>query len=184
MLPKHRAGETADVGAAETPKAVENGRDEQVATPDQLPSQPASDAVADSHDRWRRALADLDNLRKRYARDLERERAAERDRVAAAWLPVLDHLELALEHAEADPKSILAGVRAVRDQAVEVLARLGYPRQDEDDVPFDPTRHEVVAVREDPDAAPNTVLQVSRPGYGVGDRLLRPTAVTVNARRE
>ncbi|MEU2108709.1 nucleotide exchange factor GrpE [Streptomyces sp. NPDC019507] len=134
-------------------------------------------------DRWRRALADLDNLRKRHTRELERERAVERSRTAAAFLPVLDNLELALTHAGADPGAIVEGVRAVRDQAVNVLELLGYPRHAETGVAFDPARHEVVGVVQDPDAAPGTVVEVLRPGYGDGERQLRPAAVTV-AKRE
>ncbi|MEU6548653.1 nucleotide exchange factor GrpE [Streptomyces sp. NPDC046859] len=134
-------------------------------------------------DRWRRALADLDNLRKRHARELERERAGERARTAAAFLPVIDNLELALTHAGSDPGAIVEGVRAVRDQAVSTIERLGYGRHAETGVPFDPSRHEVVGVVQDPDAEPNTVTQVLRPGYGEADRQLRPAAVTV-AKRE
>ncbi|MFK4865634.1 nucleotide exchange factor GrpE [Streptomyces sp. CSMPJR101] len=134
-------------------------------------------------DRWRRALADLDNLRKRHTRELERERTAERSRTAAAFLPVLDNLELALTHAGSDPGAIVEGVRAVRDQGVNVLELLGYPRHAETGVPFDPARHEVVGVVQDPDAPPGTVVQVLRPGYGDGERQLRPAAVTV-AKRE
>ena len=59
--------------------------------------------IAELDDLWRRAAADLDNLRKRNARLAEQQRADERDRVAAAWLPVVDNLDLALEHADADP---------------------------------------------------------------------------------
>ncbi|MFF5009981.1 nucleotide exchange factor GrpE [Streptomyces phaeochromogenes] len=140
-------------------------------------------ALREAEDRWRRALADLDNLRKRHARELEREAAAERARTAAAFLPVIDNLELALSHATADPDAIVEGVRAVRDQAVNVLERLGYPRHAESGVPFDPARHEVVGVVQDPDADPNTVVQVLRPGYGEAERQLRPAAVTV-AKRE
>lgn len=138
--------------------------------------------VAELEDRWRRALADLDNLRKRYARELARERNSERDRVTAAWLPVLDNLDLALAHAAADPESIVAGVQAVRDQALEVLARLGYTRQDEVGVPFDPARHEVVSVVREPDAEPGTVVQVVRPGYGAAGQMLRPGSVAVSRR--
>ncbi|MFE1378063.1 nucleotide exchange factor GrpE [Streptomyces sp. NPDC058740] len=134
-------------------------------------------------DRWRRALADLDNLRKRHVRELERERKAERSRTAAAFLPVLDNLELALTHAGADPGAIVEGVRAVRDQAVNVLELLGYPRHAETGVAFDPARHEVIGVVQDPDASPGTVVEVLRPGYGDGERQLRPAAVTV-AKRE
>lgn len=139
-------------------------------------------ALAELEDRWRRALADLDNLRKRQAREMERERAAERARTAAALLPVIDNLELALSHAEADPGTIVEGVRAVRDQAVGALARLGYERRAETGVPFDPARHEVVGVVDDPEAEPGTVVQVLRPGYGDTGNQLRPVAVTV-ARR-
>ncbi|MFE4216206.1 nucleotide exchange factor GrpE [Streptomyces sp. NPDC056844] len=140
-------------------------------------------AVHELEDRWRRALADLDNLRKRHARELERERIVERSRTAAAFLPVLDNLELALSHADADSDAVVEGVRAVRDQAVNVLELLGYPRHAETGVAFDPARHEVVSVVDDPDVEPGTVVQVLRPGYGDGDRQLRPATVTV-AKRE
>ncbi|ANJ08011.1 MULTISPECIES: nucleotide exchange factor GrpE [Streptomyces] len=155
--------------------------------PDTAGPEPADDeyaaAVQELEDRWRRALADLDNLRKRHARELERERAAERSRTAAAFLPVIDNLELALNHSDAAPGAIVEGIRAVRDQAVNVLELLGYPRHAETGVAFDPARHEVVGVVQDPDAPPGTVVEVLRPGYGDGERQLRAAAVTV-AKRE
>ena len=141
----------------------------------------AAAALAELKDRWRRALADLDNLRKRYRRELERERAAERARVAAEWLPVIDHLDLALTHAGVDPNAIVEGVRTVREQALATLERLGYPRDDEVGVRFDPARHEAVEVVEDAGAAPGTVVGVVRPGYGHGEQRLRPAAVAVAA---
>ncbi|MFG3150175.1 nucleotide exchange factor GrpE [Streptomyces sp. NPDC048243] len=155
--------------------------------PDTGPLAPAGEenttALAELEDRWRRARADLDNLRKRHARELERDRAVERSRTAAAFLPVLDNLELALTHAGADPGAIVEGIRAVRDQAVNVLELLGYSRHAETGVAFDPARHEVVGVVQDPDSPPGTVVEVLRPGYGDGERQLRPAAVTV-AKRE
>jgi molecular chaperone GrpE len=148
-----------------------------------VPEVPDRDAVATLELRLRRALADLDNLRKRNARELDRQREAEVNRVAAAWLPVLDNLDLALTHADADPSTIIEGVRAVREQALAVLAGLGFARQDEVGVPFDPARHEVVDVVDDSDAEPGTVVRVLRPGYGTPERQLRPGAVTVASRR-
>jgi len=139
-----------------------------------------SEAVSEMEDRWRRAAADLDNYRKRYMRDLTYEVARERDRVAAAWLPIVDSLDRALTHARAEPHAIVEGVRAVRDQAVDVLTRLGYARHGEVNVPFDPNRHEVVTVVENPRVEPGTVVQVLHPGYGDGERQLRPAAVAVN----
>jgi molecular chaperone GrpE len=67
--------------------------------------------LAAMEDRWRRALADLDNFRKRTARELQRQREDERTRVAAEWLPVLDNLELALEHAKGDSDPVVQGIR-------------------------------------------------------------------------
>ncbi len=171
----------ADRAAAAEPAAP-------VAPDRAAPAEPAAEAarpdeLAELEDRWRRALADLDNLRKRYAREVDREREAERARVAAAWLPVLDNLERALEHAGGDQEALVEGLRSVRDQAVGVLAALGYPRQDEPGVPFDPARHEAVGVVEDSGAAPGTVVRVVRPGYGQGERQLRPAAVAVAGRR-
>jgi molecular chaperone GrpE len=140
-------------------------------------------SVTELEDRWRRTVADLDNMRKRFDRQLAESQATERARSAAAWLPVLDSLELALEHAASDPATIVEGVRAVRDQAVNLLATLGYPRHDETGVVFDPARHEAVSVLPS-EAAPGTVLQVLRPGYGDADRQLRPATVVVAGDRE
>lgn len=134
---------------------------------------------AELAERLRRALADLDNLRKRQLRQVAAEQAEERARVAAAWLPVVDNLELALGHADADPRSIVVGVRAVHDQAVRLLSALGYDRHEETGIPFDPVRHEAVGVVADPGTPPGTVVEVVRPGYGDPVRPLRPAAVVV-----
>ena len=141
-------------------------------------------ALDAAEDRWRRAAADLDNLRKRYAREIARERENERELVTAAFLPVLDTIDRALEHAAADPGSIVEGIRTLREQALAVVSGLGYGREDEPGVPFDPARHEVVGVV-DADGAgtpPGSVASVLRPGYGAPGRQLRPAAVTVAQR--
>ncbi|HEY4458926.1 MAG TPA: nucleotide exchange factor GrpE [Pseudonocardiaceae bacterium] len=138
--------------------------------------------VKELEDRWLRAVAEVENLRKRYERELRREREAERARVVAALLPIVDDIERALAHADADPASVIEGVRAVRDKAVEVLTQLGYPRDDQTGVPFDPNRHEVVAVVDDPGTDPGVVLAVLRPGYGDAQRQLRPASVAVSRR--
>jgi molecular chaperone GrpE len=140
------------------------------------------DRAADLEDRLRRALADADNLRKRCERLVADARADERARVAAAWLPIVDNLERALEHASADSGMVIEGVRAVRDQSVALLGSLGFPRHDETDVAFDPQLHEAVSVVPDDDAPEGTVVRVLRPGYGEGTQQLRPAAVVVAGR--
>ncbi|MGN6635570.1 MAG: nucleotide exchange factor GrpE [Oryzihumus sp.] len=138
--------------------------------------------VAELEDRWRRTVADLDNMRKRFAREREQVREEERARAAADWLPILDNLELALQHAGADPVAIREGVQAVRDQAVDLMARLGFPQRDDTGAPFDPRRHEAVSTVVDASAKPGTVVHVVKPGYGDGPRQLRPASVIVAAR--
>ena len=157
-------------------------------TPEAVDSQPdtpdAGAELARLEDRWRRAVADLDNLRKRYARELDRERTSERSRVAGAWLPIVDNLERAISHAGEQSDAVVEGVRTILGQAVQVLEHLGYPRDTEAGVPFDPERHEVVGVIDQPDEAPGTVVDVVRPGYGEGSGQLRPAAVVVSRREE
>src|ERR1700737_1526143 len=103
--------------------------------PEAVASQTDSDAeLAKLEDRWRRAVADLDNLRKRYARELERERATERSKVASAWLPIVDNLERAMSHAGEESSAVLDGVRSIICDAVQVLEHLGYPRNEESGV--------------------------------------------------
>jgi len=138
--------------------------------------------VRDLDDKLRRALADLDNLRKRVVNATERERAEERARVALAFLPIVDTLEMALQHAAAEPDSIVQGILAVRDQALAVLERLGYARREDDaGSSFDPSRHEAVGAvpATAAEAPPGTVVGVVRPAYGEGDRQLRPASVVV-----
>jgi molecular chaperone GrpE len=124
-------------------------------------------------------LADLDNLRKRVDREIARQRAEERAQVAGEWLSVVDNLERALDHAGADPDALLDGVRAVRDQAVAILGRLGYPRYDDVGHPFDPARDQAVGATPS-DAPPGTVVATLRPGYGTSEAVLRPAAVMVS----
>jgi molecular chaperone GrpE len=135
--------------------------------------------LAEAEDQRLRALADLDNLRKRGAAQVERAEADARAQVARQWLPVVDNLERALEHAAADPRTIVEGIQAVRQQALGVLASLGFPRRDDTGATFDPARHEAVAAAYDPRVPPGTVVQVVRPGYGAPDRQLRPAQVVV-----
>ncbi|MEV4015644.1 nucleotide exchange factor GrpE [Nonomuraea angiospora] len=163
---------------------TENAPEAQAEQREEAAAVPPEAKLAELEDRWLRAVADLDNLRKRIARDTERLRAEERARVAAEWLPVLDNLELALSHAPEGGNAVLEGVRAVRDQAVAVLSNLGFPRHQEVGVPFDPTRHEAVATVERPDVEPGTVVEVLRPGYGDAERQLRPAIVVVAKKAE
>jgi molecular chaperone GrpE len=139
--------------------------------------------IAELEDLRLRALADLDNFRKRVDSTMARVVAEERAQGASEWLPVLDNLDRALSHADPDTDDpLIQGIRAVRDQAVAVLARLGFPRQERVGVPFDPVHHEAVSTVNDPGNPEGTVVEVVRPGYGDDHRQLRPASVVVATR--
>ena len=155
------------------------GADPPIAPTGDEPGQSTPSVLDDG--RLLRAMADLDNLRKRFHREVVREREAERSRVAAEWVPVVDDLDRALDQAIADdsaPAGFTEGLQAVRDHAVAVLARLGFPRFEDVGERFDPSRHEAVGAIE-ADAPAGTVVAVVRPGYGTPERVLRPAAVVV-----
>lgn len=173
------------VSPAGDSKTEEDGGRVDESPPEAVASQSDFDKErAQLEDRWRRAVADLDNLRKRYARESDRERTTERSRVAGAWLPVVDNLERAISHAGERSDALLEGLRSILEHAQQVLEQLGFPRDAEAGVPFDPERHEVVGVVDRPDTVPGTVVEVVRPGYGEGSRQLRPAAVVVSRRGE
>ena len=170
----HREPDRPAPADGEPPESPAPARDAESATPDQ-----ADESAVDQ--RLLRAMADLDNMRKRFYREVARERDAERFRVAREWLPVVDDLDRALEHVPDDQQGAhMTGLRAVRDHALEVLAGLGFPRFDDVGQRFDPARHEAVSAVAS-DAAPGTILAVVRPGYGLPEVILRPAAVVVAA---
>jgi molecular chaperone GrpE len=152
--------------------------------PEPDPLEEARTRITHLEDGWRRAAAELDNFRKRCAKDLVRAREQERARTAAGWLPVVDNLERALEHASSDPEQIIEGLRAVHQQALSVLAGLGFPRRDDTGKAFDPALHEAVGTVADKELVPGTVAQVVRPGYGPDEEILRPAAVVVATRSD
>jgi molecular chaperone GrpE len=157
--------------------SAESARPEGAGAADAIADQSAR--IAELEDARLRALADLDNLRKRCTAQIRRAEEEARTAVARQWLPVIDGLDLALAHATASPAAIVDGVEAVREQALGVLARLGFPRRDDRGARFDPTRHEAVATRPDSGTEADRVAEVVRPGYGEGDHQLRPAQVVV-----
>jgi len=136
--------------------------------------------IARLEDRYKRALADLDNYRKRSAREVERRVEEGRDALLREWLEAVDTVERA---ARMDPDGPLGqGMRALLDQIEALLARRGVQRIGEAGEPFDPERHDAVEVRMTTDAPENTVVDVIRAGYAIDGRVLRPAQVAV-ARR-
>jgi molecular chaperone GrpE len=148
-------------------------------------------SLADAEERARgnweqylRAVAELDNVRKRAQRDIESANRYGLEKFAAELLPVKDSLEAAVQsaaaqNATADPRSLLEGQQATLQLLSRALEKLGVKVIDPEGEPFDPARHEAMMMQESSTAEPNSVLQVIQPGYELNGRLLRPARVIV-----
>ena len=158
-------------------------------TPEQLEELKSRAAKADEHwDRLLRTAADLENFKKRAAR--ERVEAAQAAVAALLHkiLPVLDHFEMAqaaTQTAQGDKlASLQAGVAMIQQQLKNTLAESGLGEIDADGKPFDPALHEAVAQQETADVPEGCVVRQLRKGYKFRDRLLRPATVIVAKKPE
>jgi molecular chaperone GrpE len=158
----------------------EAGGTQETSEPTTEPAEVAAlrEELARAQDRHRRALADLDNYRKRTERESERRVGEARQALLRDWLEAVDSVERALQLEPGDP-----GLTAVLEQMDAILARYGVSRLDAVGARFDPERHEAISVQHSTDAPDYTVLEVARSGFGVGDgEVLRPALVVVSRR--
>jgi molecular chaperone GrpE len=140
-----------------------------------------SEERAKSHwEQYLRAVADLDNVRKRAQRDIESANRYGLEKIAQELLPVRDSLELAVQNAaRSDVQHLVAGQEATLALLAKALEKFGVRVIDPQGEPFDPERHEAMMTQESATAEPNSVLQVVQPGYELNGRLLRPARVIV-----
>jgi molecular chaperone GrpE len=135
-------------------------------------------------DRHLRKLAEFENVRKRSERERGESRKAALADIAREFLPVLDSFERALAHATSDDlaSDFGQGVLLIERQLADLWQRQGL-KEVETAGSFDPNRHEAVAT-EPSGAPPNSVIEVLRKGYTLGDKLIRPALVKVAVRPE
>lgn len=133
-----------------------------------------------------RALADLDNYRKRVSRQMEDERRYACVPFVRDLLPVLDNLQRTIEAAETAPDaaSLLEGVKLVVKQFYTALERQHVEPIQALHQPFDPNVHEAVLQQPSDQLPPNTVMQEVQTGFKVFDRVVRPTKVIVSRAAE
>jgi molecular chaperone GrpE len=134
-------------------------------------------------DRMLRALAEADNIRRRVQRDAEERVKFANESLVRELIPVLDNLDRALESARktAGADSLLSGVELIQRELLRVFERAGVTRYSAVGQPFDPTRHEAIARVVSPQAAPDTVVSETAPGYLLHGRVVRPALVAVAA---
>jgi molecular chaperone GrpE len=147
------------------------------AAPDVAPEEP------DYKDKWLRAVAELDNVRKRARRDVGAAESRGIFKLARELLPALDNFERALAAAEAQPENrdhhLTDGIRLVQSELLGALARVGIEPDSPKGERFDPHRHEAVAQQPVDGAEPGTIVEVYSAGYTYGEDVLRPAKVVV-----
>ena len=132
-----------------------------------------------------RERAELDNQRKRLARDVDVARKFANERLLAELLPVLDSLDAGLaahpvvEGATDEAGALHAGLELTRKQLLKVAGDNGLAVIDPAGEAFNPDLHQAISQADQAGAAPGTVLQVFQKGYLLNDRLLRPALVVV-----
>jgi molecular chaperone GrpE len=138
--------------------------------------------VKEIHDRMLRLAADLENYKKRAAREKEDLVKFSNEEVIKSILPFVDNLERAVDHSEKarEAESLVEGAKLTIRQLLQALNKFGLSPIESLGKPFDPTFHEAVMVVATDQHQPNHVVEEFRKGYLLHDRLIRPAAVSVS----
>jgi len=143
----------------------------------------AQATVADQKDSVIRAKAEVDNVRRRAAQDVEKARKFALEKFAGEMLTVVDNLErgLATIDGEAeDQKATFEGVNLTLQGLLSGLDKFGVKAIDPKDQPFNPELHQAMSIQEVEGVEPNTVIAVMQKGYELNGRLIRPAMVMVS----
>jgi len=150
------------------------------------PADPLTE-LAQEAERWKdmayRSQAELDNFRKRSAREAQETRAYANADLLRALFPILDNFDMGLEaaRAESEKSMIFMGMSMVNRQFQDLLRESGVQEVEALSKPFDPNLHEAVAQEVSSEVAEGIVLRVTRKGYKLKDRLLRAASVVVSS---
>jgi molecular chaperone GrpE len=139
--------------------------------------------AAENRDRWMRAVAELENYKKRTLQEKSRLLKYKNEELLRDLLPIVDNMERALGHCEGEGRCdpLTEGVSMISGMFRDTLGRFGVTEIKSLGEPFDPHVHEALAKIPVKDQPPNTVVEVLEKGYLYQDRLLRPAKVAVSA---
>jgi molecular chaperone GrpE len=138
----------------------------------------AENRALESRDLYMRALAELENVRKRASRDVEQAHKFALERVANDLIGVKDSLELGLASA-ASADTLREGTRATLQLLSKTLEKAGVTEIVPQGEQFNPELHEAMAMQPSAEHVPNSIVQVVQKGYQLNGRLLRPARVLV-----
>jgi molecular chaperone GrpE len=141
----------------------------------------AEQAAMDLREQVLRGAAELENVRRRAARDVENAHRYGVERFARELLAVVDSLEMGREAARnaGEGGAVAEGMDATLRLLLSELEKFGVTPVEAQGQPFDPDVHEAIMTQPAAEAAPDTVINVVQPGYRIHDRLLRPARVIV-----
>ncbi len=137
--------------------------------------------------KYKEAAAELENDRVRLKREIAKDVDREKRRVLATFLEIIDNLDRALEAGQESSSdgALLQGVEMIQQQFLDTLQKHQVSRIDATGDTFDPTKHDAISMVPVSTAAQdNIVIDVVKPGYRVGDEVLRPANVTVGKYEE
>jgi len=151
----------------------------------QNPESQLADLQARADENWERylrAAAEVENVRKRASRDVEKAHKYALEQFGRELLAVKDSLELGLDAADqASAESLLEGSKATLKLLTSTLERFGIEEVDPAGEPFDPEFHEAISMLPAENVEPGSVVNVVQKGYSLNGRLLRPARVIVAA---
>ena len=143
----------------------------------------AKQTIADQKDSVVRAAADVDNMRRRAAQDVEKAHKFALEKFANELLPVIDNLERAIEFSDKENetlKPLLEGIDMTVKSFNDAVAKFGVEIVNPQGEQFNPDFHQAMSIQPSNDVTPNTVLAVMQKGYTLNGRLLRPAMVMVS----
>jgi len=137
--------------------------------------------LAEYRDQSLRAQAELENFRKRTARDVENAHKYALDRFIAELLPVVDSIDLGVDASvtTGDIEGLREGMKLTRKKFLDTLEKFGVKALDPQGEKFNPDRHEAISTQEVDGAEPGTIITVMQKGYVLNGRLVRPAMVVV-----
>ena len=178
--PEESVDETPGNAQAETSTNEEQPQQSATAATESGDELAAARAKADENwERYVRAAAELDNVRKRASRDVENAHKYALERFGKELLAVKDSLELGLAVEDASVESLLEGSNATLKLLGATLERFGIVEVDPAGEPFDPELHEAISMQPSDNVEPGSVASVVQKGYTLNGRLLRPAMVIV-----
>jgi molecular chaperone GrpE len=176
------AAESAEGQAGGEQGAAPPGPEAEASAPAAEPAVDYKALAAEYENRMLRALADMENMRRRFRKEQEDLAKYASLKVIEALLPALDNFERALtaDKETLTVESLLKGVEMVYRQIQQVFEQEGLALIEAQGKPFDPNVHQAVMKVEDSNFASGTVVEVLQKGYMFKDRVLRPAMVKVN----